>query len=167
MDWFGYDFYSSDSTSWAGAYEAYQNNIFSRFGRPDQRVVPTTLSNTMTAEADDFCVRNALQWLKLGLTDARVAAVFTLTLDKGKPLGPGNDARCSKLYQVGGWVGAWVRGCVGAWVRGWVRACVAVAVACARTWWGRRWAKRGRGGRRRRGTGAAAYMLSSVPMMRK
>ena len=108
MDWFGFDFYPGDmlgvgdSRSWRAADEAYHTSIYPRLSRPDQRVVPTTSANTKTAADDDFCVRNALQWLKLSLADPRIVAILTLTLDGGPALGPSNPSRCSKLYQAMG-----------------------------------------------------------------
>ena len=37
---------------------------------------------------------------------------------------------CGWVWGVGGWVGAWVRGCVGAWVRGCVGVGVCGCVGC-------------------------------------
>lgn len=43
IDWFGFDFYASDSSSWTAVEEAYASHVYPRLARTDQRVVPVTL----------------------------------------------------------------------------------------------------------------------------
>ena len=83
VDWFGFDFYHEDSSSWNAVREAYESYIFPRMSRPDQRVVPVSLgynqANLSAAEAsrlDDFCADNARQFLRYGLEEKRVVGTF-------------------------------------------------------------------------------------------
>ena len=83
VDWFGFDFYHQDPSSWLDAREAYRHHVYPRFSRPDQRVVPVSLGyqegNLTAAEAaslDAFCAENAIEFLKFGLEDPRVVGLF-------------------------------------------------------------------------------------------
>lgn len=62
IDWFGFDFYASDSASWAAVEETYASHIYPRLSRTDQRVVPVTtgyaegnFTAAERADIDAFC----------------------------------------------------------------------------------------------------------------
>lgn len=83
VDWFGFDFYAHDSVSWTGPRQAYQEHVYPRLSRVDQRVVPVSLGysgDNLTApeaaQLDSFCAENARQFLKFGLEDSRVVGMF-------------------------------------------------------------------------------------------
>jgi len=42
-----------------------------------------------------WCVQNGLEWMKLALAEPRIAALFTF----GGVFGPGDNSRCSKLWE--------------------------------------------------------------------
>lgn len=90
VDWFGFDFYARDSTSWRGPEEAYQTFIYPRLPRVDQRVVPTSLgyaegnlSAAAAASLDSFCATNALRIFEWGLRDRRVVGAFPFHYNGG------------------------------------------------------------------------------------
>jgi hypothetical protein len=83
VDWFGWDFYQSDSTSWNGFQEAAKGMIYPRMARTDQRLVATSLGYSdgdltisEAAKLDSFCARNARHFLKWGLSDSRLVGLF-------------------------------------------------------------------------------------------
>ena len=83
VDWFGWDFYQHDSTSWTAFREAAQGIVYPRMSRTDQRIVATSLGysdgSLTIAEAetlDTFCSENARQFLKWGLEDNRLVGTF-------------------------------------------------------------------------------------------
>ena len=83
IDWFGWDFYSHDSTSWTAFQEAAENMIYPRMSRSDQRLVPTSLGYSdgnldpqEAASLDAFCAENARHFLNWGLQDKRLIGLF-------------------------------------------------------------------------------------------
>ena len=83
VDWFGFDFYSQDSSSWMVQEQAYKNMVYPRLSRSDQRVVPVSggwSSGSLTAmqakALDTFCTTNAREFFQFGLRDNRVVALF-------------------------------------------------------------------------------------------
>lgn len=91
VDWFGFDYYAHDSASWEAPKEAYRTQVYPRFSRADQRVVPTSLgydAGNLTAAAasslDTFCAENARQFLQFGLEDNRVVGLFPFYWSSGR-----------------------------------------------------------------------------------
>jgi hypothetical protein len=83
IDWFGFDFYHADSSSWTGAREAYNAYVYPRLSRRDQRVVPVSLgynaanlSAQEVSSLDTFCAENARHFLLFGMEDKRVVGTF-------------------------------------------------------------------------------------------
>ena len=89
VDWFGWDFYAGDSTSWSTVREAYETQVYPRFSRSGQRAVPVSLGSTGSLTAaqaetfDAFCSLNAREFLRFGLEDPRVVALFPFYWDAG------------------------------------------------------------------------------------
>ena len=90
VDWFGFDFYQHDATSWEAARYAYENFVFPRFARADQRAAPVSLGYSDgdldvadAATLDEFCATNARQFFQMGLADSRYVGQFPFHYNGG------------------------------------------------------------------------------------
>ena len=116
VDWFGFDFYSQDSSSWTVQEEAYKHMVYPRLSRPDQRVVPVSggwssgsLSAAQARDLDEFCSTNAREFFSFALRDNRVVALFPFYWDGGAvnnkngsitgAAGIKNLPRCRETYE--------------------------------------------------------------------
>lgn len=97
VDWFGFDFYASDSTSWTASKEAFRTHVYPRLSRYDQRVVPTSLGYSdgsldvsHAASLDAFCAENARQFLKWSLEDNRVVMLAPFHWNGGRRMANGS-----------------------------------------------------------------------------
>ena len=116
VDWFGFDFYSQDSSSWTVPQMTYRYMIYPRLHRPDQRVVPVSggwsagsLSAEEAVALDLFCTTNAREFFRFGLEDNRVVALFPFYWDGGAVNNPNgsitgaagikNLKHCSETYR--------------------------------------------------------------------
>lgn len=101
VDWFGMDYYASDSSSWTAPMQTLQSIMGPRFARLGQRFVPTTIGHNfdtqgpVTPQDDAFCVQNGIEWMKQAMGDSRISAVLTF----GGKFGPQDNSSCSKLYE--------------------------------------------------------------------
>eukprot|EP00041_Stephanoeca_diplocostata_P008127 m.117606 g.117606 ORF g.117606 m.117606 type:complete len:375 (-) comp17185_c0_seq1:173-1297(-) len=116
IDWFGFDFYSSEAVSWSGPEYTYTTAVYPRFSRTDQRSVPVSLGyqdgNLSADEAnalDTFCTKNAREFLKFGLEDPRVVGLFPFHYNGGVThpdgsitggAGIANLKKCSATYKA-------------------------------------------------------------------
>ena len=116
VDWFGYDFYAHDSSSWTSSREAFETMVYPRLSRIDQRVVPTSLGysdGSLTAKEADaldaFCSKNARHFLQWGLEDSRPVGLFPFHWNGGKRAANGSIVggagiidlpRCAATYRA-------------------------------------------------------------------
>eukprot|EP00040_Diaphanoeca_grandis_P022815 m.123281 g.123281 ORF g.123281 m.123281 type:complete len:371 (+) comp28977_c0_seq1:172-1284(+) len=100
VDWFGFDFYQTDSVSWTASHEAFNTILYPRFSRTSQRFLPTTMGHFPDAsnKTDAFCVQNAIEWTRIALNDPRIVAIFAF----GGAFGPMDNSRCSQMFQAMG-----------------------------------------------------------------
>eukprot|EP00945_MAST-04E_sp_MAST-4E-sp1_P008905 g8905.t1 len=116
VDWFGFDFYSHDSSSWRVPETTYKYRIYPRLSRPDQRVVPVSggwssgsLTRQEALDLDEFCTNNARAFFEFGLSDNRVVALFPFYWNGGAVNNPNgsitgaagikNLKRCAQTYR--------------------------------------------------------------------
>ena len=118
VDWFGWDFYEQDSTSWTAFREAAHGLVYPRMSRPDQRLVATSLGysdgSLTAAEADTldaFCAENARHFLQWGLEDSRLVGLFPFHWNGGQRQANGSVTggagiidlpRCAATYRAVG-----------------------------------------------------------------
>lgn len=106
LDLFSFDFYDQSwyNSTWASAQEALLGMVWPRFTRASQRSIHVTTGWTDDPHAnltaiDDYCARNARQWIQFGLEQPLLAGVFPFYFpSSGSSTGLSGLPKCLATY---------------------------------------------------------------------